>query len=165
MRRSTIYLLYVPDSTYIIYVIFFSFCEKNTSITTPLRASVMFTYKIPHQQFLLMLPKSFFKKLFLGTELGRNLEKMSQAKVIPDGLKTSECERNLNFCPPISYVPDKDIVQDSAAAKHPAVKIKLPGNLEWAVPIWMTCTQEAFLIHVQNSLNAIKKKVWSNVTT
>ena len=118
----------------------------------------MYTYETPHQRFLRTPPKSFFKKLFFGTELGRSLEKMSQAKLIPDGLKTSECERNLNYRPPIPYVPDKDIVQDSVAAKHPADKVKLPGNLEWAVPVWTTGTQEAFLIHVQNSLNAIKKK-------
>ncbi len=83
---------------------------------------------------------------------------MSQAKLVPDGLKKSKCERNLNNRPPIPNVPDKDIVQDSVAAKHPAVKVKLPGNLKWAVPVWTTGIQDAFLIHVQNSLNAMKKK-------
>ena len=95
----------------------------------------MYSYETPHQRFLRMPPKTYFKSLFIGTERGRTLEKMSQAKVVPDSLKASECERNLNYCPPIPYVPDKDIVQDSVAAKHPAVKVKLPGNLEWAVPV------------------------------
>jgi hypothetical protein len=50
--------------------------------------------------------KSFFKSLFLGTNLGQALRIMSASKSVPEGLKNQECEKgNRKKRPPIPYVP------------------------------------------------------------
>ena len=117
-------------------------------------------YETPLQRFLRTPPKGNFKALFIGTPIGRRLEEMSKSKSVPDGLRDQECERGSRTKrPPISYVPAVDPVQDavSGTKKYP-LKIKLPDNTEFSVPIWNTGTPEAFLIHVQQALGACRRK-------
>jgi len=60
----------------------------------------------PYYKFLEQPPRSFFKSLILGTNLGRALPKMSTSKAVPEGLKNQECEKgNRKKRPPIPYVP------------------------------------------------------------
>ena len=42
---------------------------------------------------------------------------MSQAKAIPEGLKQSECERNLKYRPPIPYIPEKDVTAEAVTGQ------------------------------------------------
>jgi hypothetical protein len=97
----------------------------------------------PYQKFVASPPKSFFKALFLGTELGKALQKLSASKAVPKGLKNKECKKgNQKTRPPIPYVPI----------------INLPDKTEFSVPIWDTETQKAFLIHVQQAKCTCKRK-------
>ena len=57
-------------------------------------------------------PKSSFKKLFIGTNLGKALVKMSEDKALPKGLKDGDVERGKIKRPPVPYVPIVDIVLD-----------------------------------------------------
>ena len=69
---------------------------------------------MPYQKFLESPPKSFFKSLILGTNIGRALQVMSASKAVPDGLKNQECEKgNRKKRPPIPNVPMVDEVQDA----------------------------------------------------
>ncbi len=70
------------------------------------------------QRFLSDPPLSSFKKLIVSTpRLLRNLHTMSLAKAAPDGLKDCECEK-MALCerPSISYVPEKDSVQETVSS-------------------------------------------------
>ena len=54
------------------------------------------TISIPLRKYLTFVnspPQSFFKKLFIGTDLGKALLTMSEDKVLPKGLKDEEVER------------------------------------------------------------------------
>ncbi len=114
----------------------------------------------PYQKFLESPPKSFFKSLILGTNLGWALQKMSTSKAVPEGLKNQECEKgNCKKQPPIPYVLTVDEVQEAVnKGKEYSYKIKLPDKTEFSVPIWDNGTQEAFLIHVQQAKSACKRK-------
>ena len=46
-------------------------------------------------EFFSTPPKSFFKGLFQGSDLGEALRKMSSVKSNPEGLKVVECERDV----------------------------------------------------------------------
>ena len=66
-----------------------------------------------------MPPKSMFKNLFIGTNLGEQLCKMSLAKLTPVGLKVVECECGLGSKnAPIRYIPEQDPVQDALEKDH-----------------------------------------------
>ena len=45
--------------------------------------------------FDLRPPRSSYKALFQGTELGEALKRMSLSKAVPEGLKSVECERGI----------------------------------------------------------------------
>jgi hypothetical protein len=63
--------------------------------------------------FFLRPPKSTYKTLFIGTELGELLQTMSSVKSVPEGLKLLECERRVGGKnSPIRYIPEKDPVQE-----------------------------------------------------
>ncbi len=78
---------------------------------------------------------------------------MSTNKAVPEGLKNQEWAKgNRKKCPPIPYVPVSDKVQEAVLkGKDFSYKIKLPNKTKFSVPIWDTGTQEAFLIHMQQS--------------
>ena len=84
---------------------------------------------------------------------------MSLVKTALDGLKDRKCKRMALHEPPtISYVPEKDSVQDrdsSFTDNH--LKTLINKGTELRVPIWYSDTHEAFLIHVGSAREAIKK--------
>ena len=133
--------------------------ERKIATVRTVQVSVCTT---PQLRFLCNPPKSFFKKLFIGTELGRTLLNMSTVKALPEGLKQTECERNLNYCPAVLYIPEKDPLAEAITDKVSSLKIQLPGASELYVSIWHSGTQEEFLIHVQNAKSAIYKKGWTD---
>ena len=59
-------------------------------------------------------PRSSFKKLFIGTNLGKALLlTMSDDKALPKGLKYEKVERVKIRRPPIPYIPLEDPIQES----------------------------------------------------
>jgi hypothetical protein len=113
------------------------------------------------QRFTSNPPLSPFKKLIVSTpRLLRCLYPMSLAKAVPDGLKDRECKKTTSRKrPPISYVPEKDCVQETVSAyKDNHLKTQIGKGMELRVPIWHSGTHEAFLIHVGLAREAIEKK-------
>ena len=52
-----------------------------------------------------------FKRLFIGSDLGEQLHKMSLAKSTPKGLKVVECKHGMDGKnAPIRYIPEQDLV-------------------------------------------------------
>ena len=108
-----------------------------------------------------MPPKSSFKRLFQGTNLGEALLKMSSAKSNPEGLKVVECERGVGGKnAPILYIPEQDPVQDALdkTKKTTYFKLTLPntGN-ELTVAIWASGTPEQFHLHVRTAMHVCKQ--------
>ncbi len=61
--------------------------------------------------------------------------------------------------PPISYVPEKDSVQETVSSfKEAHLKTLIKKGTEQQVPIWHSGTREAFLIQVGSAREAIEKK-------
>ncbi len=85
---------------------------------------------------------------------------MSLAKNAPKGLKDCECKKiTLPNRPPISYVPEKDCVQDTVSAlKAESLMTKIGKGVELWVPIWHSGMRKAFLLQVGSALDAIEKK-------
>ena len=78
--------------------------EYNTAISTQ------------HQKYLTFVNsplQSSFKKLFIGTDLGKALLTMSEDKALPKGLKDEEVERGRIRRPQIPYIPPEDPIQES----------------------------------------------------
>jgi hypothetical protein len=76
-------------------------------------------------------PKSFFTALFIRTSLGTALEMMMLCKAVPDGPKPKECEWGSGHKkPPITYIPEKDELQEGVEAAAYTLKITLPGKVE-----------------------------------
>jgi hypothetical protein len=72
------------------------------------------TIGITHQKYLTFFnspPRSSFKKLTIGTNLGKALLKMSDNKDLSQGLKDEEVERGRVRRPPIPYIPPGDPIQ------------------------------------------------------
>ncbi len=90
----------------------------------------------PYQKFVESPPKSFFKALFFGTDLGRAIRKMSASKAVPRGLKNQECEKgNHKKRPPIPYVPIVDEVQEAVnKGKEYSYKIYSPTRQSSVYP-------------------------------
>jgi hypothetical protein len=86
---------------------------------------------------------------------------MSLLKSFPEGLKPRECKRiKLREPPPVPYIPTKNKVQDEVA-KLRNLKIKTTMEKETMLnfPVWHeNGTREAFLMHVNAVLDAIKKR-------
>ena len=84
---------------------------------------------------------------------------MSHAKVVPEGLKPQECERNSGRSePPIPYIPEKDVLQEAVDSSANTLKLTLPHKVELHVPVWSKGTPEQFLVHIQSALDAIRQK-------
>ena len=85
---------------------------------------------------------------------------MSNTKSVPKGLKDTECKKSTcKGRPPISYIPVIDEVQDALAKdKKKPLSIRLEDKTSFSATIWDNGTPEAFLIHVQEALNACTRK-------
>ena len=115
-----------------------------------------------YERFVLSPPKSFFKKLFVGsTKLGYRLKTMSERNGVVKGLKDQECEKGTNpKRPPIAYVPVIDEVQEKLnleRSEGSTYTIKLPNDTRFQAGVWFSGTPEQFLNHVKQALNAIKR--------
>ena len=91
--------------------------------------------------------------------LGATVAKMSYMKVAPVELKPQECE--INMCrskPLILFIPEKDNLQEVVESSANTLKLTLPHKVELHVPIWSKGTPEQFLVHIQQTLDAIWQK-------
>ena len=105
-----------------------------------------------HVTFDLCPVTSFYKVFFQGIELGETLKKMSLSKAVPEGLKDMECEHGLGGKhSPISYIPEKDPIQEALETKHQPtpLKLTLPDGSEMRKMRWALGTPEHFLLHVR----------------
>jgi len=86
---------------------------------------------------------------------------MSLAKAAPKGIKDRKCKRfALQECPPVPYMPEKDIVREmvSALKSDQSLKTTIGEDTELQLPICHCGTRKAFLMHVSTALDAIKKQ-------
>ena len=116
-------------------------------------------YLLPYERFVQSLPKSFFKKLFLGDfQLGYKFQKMTEQNWVLRGLKDQECKRgNRTNWPPIPYVPVVDEIQDAVYmnSNEPRTqKIKLTNKTKFQAGVWNTGTPKEFLMHVKQAIHA-----------
>ena len=106
--------------------------------------------------------KKMFKKLIVMTPLGHKLKTMAETNSVPKGLKDQEVERgSMKMHPPIPYVHVVDEVQEAlnkSKGKDGTYTIKLPDKTEFTVSVWDASTPKAFLVHVQVTINACKRK-------
>jgi hypothetical protein len=88
---------------------------------------------------------------------------MSLATLVPDGLKPQECKR-LCLCkpPPVPYVPEKDEIQEEVSKmKNLQLKMSIDKDTTLNFPVWYSNgTNEAMLMHVTGTLDAIKKRCY-----
>jgi hypothetical protein len=86
---------------------------------------------------------------------------MSLAKSVPKGLKSRKCKRT-KLCepPPISYIPEKDKVQEEVTRlRNLQIKTSLEKDATLNFPVWhKNGTKEAFLMHETAVLDVIKKR-------
>jgi hypothetical protein len=97
--------------------------------------------------FDLSPPRSFFKSLFQGTELGKALKRMLLSKAVPEGLKSVECERGIGGKnSPIRYIPAKDPIQEVLETKLPptSFKLTLPSGSKMRMTRWASGTPSIF---------------------
>ena len=111
--------------------------------------------------FFLMFPKSSYKKIFIGSELGEALQRMSSTKLIPKGLKLEECKHDMGGKnSPICYIPKKDPIQDAPekSKKTTYFKLTLSNTRDkLMVAIWTTGTPKQFLLHLCSALHMCKQ--------
>ena len=105
--------------------------------------------------------KSLFKKLFIETELGKALQKMSSAKSIPKGPKFVECKRGMcRKNSPIHYILEQDPVQDALEKNKKTMYFKMifPNTgSKLKVAIWADGTSKQFLFHVCTAIYIFKQ--------
>ena len=83
------------------------------------------SHKSKHVRFDLCPPKSFYKALFQGAELGEVLKRMILSKAVSERLKHVECKggiggKNL----PIGYITEEDPIM-TLETKHQPIYFKL----------------------------------------
>ncbi len=86
---------------------------------------------------------------------------MSLAAAVPECIKDRECERfALQEHPPVSYVLEKDPVQETVSTlkSDQSLKTTIRVDAELRLPIWHCQTRKAFLMHVSSACDAIKKR-------
>ena len=80
--------------------------------------------------------------------LGADLQKMSTAKSTPEGLKTQECEKSSGQSkPPISYIPEKDAIQDTIqdTTHDHTLKVKVSDKMQLTITVFHEGIPEQFL--------------------
>ena len=106
-------------------------------------------------------PRSSFKKLFIGTDLGEALLiGMSDNKALPKGLRYEEVERGKIKRPPIPYIPPEDLIQEFVKMKLGSKKFKvtLPDGTIVYHKVYNIGSNKACIIHVKEVLSLIKQK-------
>ncbi len=110
--------------------------------------------------FDLCPPRSSYKVLFQGTELGEALKRMLLSKAVPEGLKSVECEHgDGGKNSPIHYIPKQDHIQEALETKNQptSFKLSLPSGSEMRNKRWASGTPKHFLINVRGAIHAIKE--------
>jgi hypothetical protein len=106
--------------------------------------------------FLLVPPKSSFKKLLLGTGLWHHA-KMSTSLKSPDRLKDTECEKGqLSHRLLIPYVLVVDIL--TPKEEHQVFKIKLPDASHLSMLIYSRGNNKEYLMYIVAVLRVIEQK-------
>jgi len=108
-------------------------------------------------------PRSSYKALFQGTELGEALKRMLLSKAVPEGLKCVEGERGIGGKNSlICYIPEQDPIQEALETKHQpsSFKLSLPSGSEMRMVRWASGTPEHFLIYVRGGRSMPSRK-WS----
>ena len=104
--------------------------------------------------------KSFFKNLFIGTDLEKALLTVSKEKWLPKGLQDENVERGRIKRPPVPYIPLVDPIQDAVESKTSTKKFKVTltnGTIMYH-NMYNNGSNKAFVIHVQEVLNFCKNK-------
>jgi hypothetical protein len=99
--------------------------------------------------------------ILLTPRLVHNLHTMSLAKAVPEGIRDHECKRIiLRECSPVSYVPNKDPIQETVSAlkNDQSLKTTIGRDAELRLPIWHCGICEAFIMHVSTAIDVIKKQ-------
>ncbi len=105
-------------------------------------------------------PRSSYKVLFQGTELGEALKRMLLSKAVPEGLKSVECEHGVGGKnSPICYIQEQDPIQEALETKHQPMSFKLSllSGSEIRTVRWASGIPENLFIHVQWAIHAIKE--------
>jgi hypothetical protein len=91
-------------------------------------------------------------------KLGEILLTMSFAKSVPEGLKLSECKRGIGGTnSPISYIPEKDPVQEVLEKNKITnyFKLMLPNTgSKLKVALWVSRTPKQFILPVCSAIHA-----------
>jgi hypothetical protein len=84
---------------------------------------------------------------------------MSLSKPVPSGLRESECERTiLREPPPVPYIPEEDPIQEMVSTlKKMHLRTTIGEDTTPQLSVWHTETLEALLMHMNTTLDAIKK--------
>ncbi len=106
--------------------------------------------------FLWVPPKSFFKKLLLGTKFWQHAKISTSLKSL-DRLKDTECKKGqLSHWLPIPYVPVIYIIMPK---EEPQIfKIKLPNASHLSIPIYSRGNNKEYLAHIVAALQVIEQK-------
>jgi hypothetical protein len=89
---------------------------------------------------------------------------MSDNKALPKGLKDEEVERGKIRRPPVPYIPPEDPIQESVEkiSGTGSSKVTLPDGTVVYHKFYDGGTNEAFVIHVKEVLNLIKRKNYND---
>ena len=109
-------------------------------------------------------PRSSFKKLFMGTDLGKAQLIMSEDKALPKGLEDEEVERGRIRRPHIPYIPPEDPIQESVEkiSGTKSFKVTLPDGTAVYHKMYDGGPNKAFIIHVKEVLSLIKRKSYND---
>jgi hypothetical protein len=103
---------------------------------------------------------SFKKLLVLTPSLSQVLYMMSLAKAVPDSLRYPECKRTaLDKCPPVSFIPEKDEVQEKVSLmKGLHLKSSIGEDTTLHLSMWNINMKRAMLMHLGSTLDEVKKR-------
>ena len=126
----------------------------------PKSANLHVSHPSKHVTFDISPPRSSYKALFQGIDLGEALKRMLLSKAVPKGLKSVECEHGVwGKNSPIRHIPELDPIQEALETKHQPMsfELSLPSGSEMRMVRWVSKTPEHFLIHVWGVIHAIKE--------
>jgi hypothetical protein len=125
--------------------------EYDQTISTPVRKYLTFVNSPL---------RSSFKKLFIGTDLGKALWTMSDDKALPKDLKDEQVERGKVRRPQIPYVPLEDPIQETvekiSGTKN--FKVTLPDGTVVYHKVYDGGNNESFIIHVKEVIKLAERK-------
>ncbi len=96
-----------------------------------------------HVTFNLHPPRSSYKVLFQGTELGDALKRISLTKAVPEGFERRECEHGIGGkISLLCYILEQDPIQEALEMKHQptSFKLSLPSGSEIRMVRWASMT-------------------------